>query len=212
MPTLTQLDAMRSLPVPGYYSGAPVSRNVLVSCAHTWISGDNPVVSIDNTYLKVLKRMHVTWDRGKGKPLAPDLMAYLIEPIPDYLPIPIVRPPKDIRACACLGVNHNGERFPLDFTLDNVGTLLGTIKRRFKPTTWAPTAWWLPIPRKGGRFFTMRDSGSRVLGDDGSGDLIYLATLTDANNGPYLPYWLEGIRQTAERLGGEVPPSFPQPQ
>jgi hypothetical protein len=196
---------LRSIPVPGTYSGAPVSRNVLVSCAHAWMA-DNAVVTIDGTkYHKVLKRLHVEWDTGKGKPRQPDLMAYLIEPIPDDLPIPVVRPPKDLRTAKYYGINRHAEMFPIDFSLDNLGSMIGMAKNLVKPTQMAAIGHWMPIPRKGGKFFTNYDSGSRILADDGSGDLLFIATCTHATDGPYLPYWWEGILQTVDRLGGERP-------
>jgi hypothetical protein len=196
---------LRCMPVPGLFSGAPVSRNVLISCAHAWMA-DGAVVTIDRTrYHKVLKRLHVEWDTGKGAIKKPDLMAYLIEPIPDDLPIPVIRAPKDFKKCSYMGINRNAEQLPLDFTLDNIGSLIGKVKKVIKPTTNAATGWWLPVQKKGGKFFTDYDSGSRILGDEGGDDLLFLATCTHATDGPYLPYWLEGIRQTAERLGGEPP-------
>lgn len=197
---------LRCLPIPGMFSGAPVSRNVLVSCAHAWMA-DNAVVTIDHfgrgdRYLKVLKRLHVSWDTGKGKPLQPDLMAYLIEPIPDDMPIPLVRAPK--MPISAFGFDRYANRCDFDFSLDNQGTIMGRLKKYVKPTQMAAMAHWMPKSRKPIDGFRNLDSGSRVLAEQDN-RLLFLATATEAINGPYLPYWLPGIRQTIEKLGGEQP-------
>lgn len=184
-------EQLRCLPEPGLYTGAPISRDVLVSCAHAYM-GIGEVVRFDGVGYTVVNRIKV----GKV-----DLNAYkLNRKLDPGILIPAIRKP--VGTDLAYGVNRNGEWLEFRFGLDGTAPLISTLRRMLKPRETYHTCSWVPLKKKR---FTMYDSGSRVIAKDQNGEMCFIATATGIGYGPFLPYWFDQIRDAAEKLGGELP-------